>query len=72
MVLHWQPDVHDEESQLSERVAAQQDGVGGGEETQAESLPDSGVLRREGEGRGVGVVHLEEEKKKKNEIGVYV
>ncbi len=65
VVLHRQPDVHQEEGQLSERVAAQQEGVGSGEEAQAESLPDSRVLRGEGGGGRVGVVQLEEEEKKK-------
>lgn len=60
VVLHRQPDVHHEEGQLGERVAAQQEGVGGGEEAQAESLPGSGVLCGEGGGGGVGMVHLVE------------
>ncbi len=64
VVLHRQPDVEQEEGQLGEWVAAQQEGVGSGEEAQAESLPSSRVLSGEGGGRGKGVVHLQEEKKK--------
>lgn len=69
VVLHRQPDVHQEEGQLSEWVAAQQEGVDGGKEAQTESLPGSRVLRGEGRGGGVGVVHLEKKKKKKHEGG---
>ena len=64
VVLHRQPDVEQEEEQLAERVAAQQGRGGGGEDAQAERLPGPRVLGREGDGGGVGVVHLEEEEEK--------
>lgn len=64
VVLHRQVDVEQEEGELSERVAAQQDGVGGCKETKTESLPDPRVLCGEGRGGGVGMVHLVEEKTK--------
>ena len=50
VVLHRQPDVEHEEQQLSERVAAQEQRVDGGEEAEWERLPDARVLRAQHEG----------------------
>lgn len=64
VVLHRQPNVHNEEEHLCEGMAAQQQRVGSSKQAQTQCLPGLGVLCSQCRGGGVGVVQLQKKEER--------